>query len=162
MGDRCYMSVTCRREDKARFEELGFEVESETSPESLIIEMVDQEANYAHADQMPKDIPYTCWHGAGGNYGDGKIVCDGRAYAEVCANNDGFVLAWDYQKMRPRHKSILQVRRFIKLEKRVQARFKVLREQAGKTHLFSPDTHLCVKCGIHADDDLVENQPCIK
>jgi len=28
-------------------------------------------------------------------------------------------------------------------------------------HLFSPDTHLCVKCGIHADDDLVENSPCI-
>jgi len=32
----------------------------------------------------------------------------------------------------------------------------------GRKHLFSPDTHLCVKCGIHADDDLVENKPCIK
>ena len=32
----------------------------------------------------------------------------------------------------------------------------------GHKHLFSPDTHLCVKCGIHADDDLVENKPCIK
>jgi hypothetical protein len=29
-----------------------------------------------------------------------------------------------------------------------------------RKHLFSPDTHLCVKCGIHADDDLVENSPC--
>jgi len=32
----------------------------------------------------------------------------------------------------------------------------------SRKHLFSPDTHLCVKCGIHADDDLVENKPCIK
>ena len=32
----------------------------------------------------------------------------------------------------------------------------------GRKHLFSPDTHLCVKCGIHADDYLVENKPCIK
>ena len=33
-------------------------------------------------------------------------------------------------------------------------------QPGGKKHLFSPDTHLCVKCGIHADDDLVENSPC--
>jgi hypothetical protein len=31
-----------------------------------------------------------------------------------------------------------------------------------RKHLFSPDTHRCVKCGIHADDDLVENKPCIR
>jgi hypothetical protein len=31
-----------------------------------------------------------------------------------------------------------------------------------RKHLFSPDTHRCVKCGIHADDDLVENSPCTK
>ena len=29
-----------------------------------------------------------------------------------------------------------------------------------RKHVFSPDTHLCIKCGIHADDDLVENSPC--
>jgi hypothetical protein len=29
-----------------------------------------------------------------------------------------------------------------------------------RQHLFSPTTHLCHHCGIHADDDLVENQPC--
>ena len=53
MGDRCYMSVTCRREDMARFEELGFEVEFETSPESLVVEMVDQEANFGHYYYSP-------------------------------------------------------------------------------------------------------------
>jgi hypothetical protein len=29
-----------------------------------------------------------------------------------------------------------------------------------RKHLFSTETHLCIHCGIHADDDLVENQPC--
>ena len=38
-----------------------------------------------------------------------------------------------------------------------------LREITGQhQHLFSPDTHLCSKCGIHADDDLVENTVCTK
>jgi hypothetical protein len=27
--------------------------------------------------------------------------------------------------------------------------------------VFSPQTHLCIRCGRHADDDAVENQPCI-
>ena len=27
-------------------------------------------------------------------------------------------------------------------------------------HVFSPHTHLCIKCGVHANDDLLENQPC--
>lgn len=37
---------------------------------------------------------------------------------------------------------------------------KELPAKPTKEHLFSPNTHLCVKCGIHADDDLVENSPC--
>ena len=30
----------------------------------------------------------------------------------------------------------------------------------GQEHVFSPHTHLCIRCGIHADDAAVENQPC--
>jgi hypothetical protein len=35
-----------------------------------------------------------------------------------------------------------------------------LEELIGRDHLFSPTTHLCIRCGISADDDLLENQPC--
>jgi hypothetical protein len=35
-----------------------------------------------------------------------------------------------------------------------------LEELIGKEHRFSPTTHLCIRCGIHADDDLLENSPC--
>jgi hypothetical protein len=30
----------------------------------------------------------------------------------------------------------------------------------GQEHVFSPHTHLCIRCGIHADDEAVENKPC--
>jgi translation elongation factor EF-Ts len=32
----------------------------------------------------------------------------------------------------------------------------------GREHVFSPHTHLCIRCGIHANDDAVENLPCTK
>jgi hypothetical protein len=35
-----------------------------------------------------------------------------------------------------------------------------LEELIGREHRFSPHTHLCHYCGIHADDDAVENSPC--
>jgi hypothetical protein len=35
-----------------------------------------------------------------------------------------------------------------------------LEDLIGREHVFSPTTHLCHHCGIHADDDLLENQPC--
>jgi hypothetical protein len=31
-----------------------------------------------------------------------------------------------------------------------------------RKHVFSPDTQLCIKCGLHADDDLVENTLCTR
>jgi len=35
-----------------------------------------------------------------------------------------------------------------------------LEDLIGKEHRFSPTTHLCIHCGISAEDDLVENSPC--
>lgn len=72
MSDRCYMQVTCRRQDQTLFEELGFHLEFEQSSDSPIVEIIDEAANYAHAEHLPTDIPFTAWHGAGDNYGDGN------------------------------------------------------------------------------------------
>ena len=160
MGDRCYMSVTCRREDQARFEELGFQIEFNEDNNTPVIEMIDEEANYGHCDKMPTDIPYYSSYGAGSCYGPGNIVCDGKDYEEVPASADGFVLAWNYRWGLPKLKSIMRVRHYLRLERRVNKLFKALREEKPKEHLFSPTTHFCVHCGISADDDLLENQPC--
>jgi hypothetical protein len=153
------MSVKCRREDRQRFEAMGFQIawgESENSP---VIEMVDEEANYAHYGKMPTDIPYYGTWSAGCEYGPGSLVCDGKDYEEVPASTDGFVMLWSYRWGLPALKSILQVRRYVKLERKVEKLFARLLEPQ---HLFSPHTNCCVKCGIHADDDVLENQPCKK
>jgi hypothetical protein len=42
MGDRCYMTVTCRWQDRARFEKLGFRImEDNNLP---VVELVDEQA----------------------------------------------------------------------------------------------------------------------
>ena len=125
MGDRCYMSVHCRREDKSRFEELGFVLEFDEDKHSPVIEMVDEEANYGHCDKMPANIPYYGAYGSGANYGPGSVVCDGEEYEDVPASSDGFVVAWNYRWGLPKLKSILRVRRYLKIKRRAE---KVLRE----------------------------------
>jgi hypothetical protein len=47
MGDRAYVRITCRREDAARFEQLGF-VDEETAKNGCAVAMVEEAANYAH------------------------------------------------------------------------------------------------------------------
>jgi hypothetical protein len=129
MGDRCYMSVTCRRLDREKFEHLGFDLLFESSPESPVIEMVDEQANYAHANDLPTDIPYYGMNGAGSDYGAGEMACDGKAYAEVEGSN-GFVIAWDYQTHQPAPQSIENIRQFIAIKKRAQEIIKQLRQPA--------------------------------
>ncbi len=127
MGDRCYMSVTCRRQDQARFEALGFQIGFADDQNTPVIEMIDEEANYGHCDEMPTDIPYYGAYGAGSNYGPGSVVCDGQAYAEVPASADGFVLSWNYRWGLPKLKSIRRIRRYLKLERRVNKLFRELK-----------------------------------
>jgi hypothetical protein len=143
-----------------RFEALGFHLEFETSPESLVVEMVDEEANYGHSGHMPANIPYTASNGAGSNYGDGKMACDGREFIEIAANNDGFVVDWDYKKSQPTKQSLQNIRQFIRIEQRAGKIIKALRQKEPHKHVFSPHTNLCNYCGIHADDDAVQDSRC--
>ena len=65
MGDRCYMELTCRKTDKTRFEEIGFTTQGESYEFPNCLEMVDYAANYAHAEDMPKDLVYFGSHEGG-------------------------------------------------------------------------------------------------
>jgi hypothetical protein len=155
------MSVTCRREARGKFEALGFVLESDPLPECPVIEMVDEQANYAHSGKMPTDIPYYGTNGSGSNYGAGDCACDGKEYAEVeTGHGSGFMVSWDYKKSRPTPASLTNIRRFIRVHQRAQNLLKKLRAKTPHTHVFSPHTQLCNFCGISAKDDAVENQPC--
>lgn len=127
MGDRCYMQVTCRRQDQPAFEALGFHLEFEESADCPIIEMIDEEANYAHHGVLPAKVPFLASHGPGGNYGDGLIACDGQRYAEVEAGHDGgFVLHWDEKTNQPASESQAHVREYLAVHQTVQELFQSL------------------------------------
>jgi len=89
MGDRSHMVVYCRKQDVKRFEKMGFGWSSEDeTPKGIIAEMED-EANYGHDGEMPKDIPYFGWYAAGMNFDAHQLACDGKVYAEALCMNDG-------------------------------------------------------------------------
>ena len=133
MGDRCYMSVTCRRIDQDQFATLGFQIDFDIDPASPIVEMIDDEANYGHYDEMPTNIPYTAQYSSGSNYGPGSIACDGKQFEEISATTEGFVLDWNYLWNLPKIRSILKARRFINIERRVVKEFNALRKAAANS-----------------------------
>jgi hypothetical protein len=124
MGDRCYMHITCRRQDRELFEKIGFHVEFDESPDSPLIDMEDTEANYAHCGDMPGNVPYFGHHDAGGEYSDGLFACDGRRCAEVEAGHcGGFVVAWDTKRSRPDPQSLRRIRRYLEVQNKVGQMF---------------------------------------
>jgi hypothetical protein len=118
------MQVTCRRQDRARFEALGFEAEFEESKDCPVIELADSEANYAHYNDMPVDIPYHGANGSGGGYGPGLVACDGARFAEVPGTQDGFVVRWDYETRQPAPRSLEEIRQYIEVRAAVGGMFR--------------------------------------
>ena len=124
MSDRCYMEITCRREDVGRFETLGFTAQKSDNSASPLVVMVDDEANYAHYDKLPTDIPYLGFNGAGSEYGPGNLVCDGKVCAEVdVGQGGGFVVDWDEARNRPFARSLKAIRHYLKTRKNVTEMF---------------------------------------
>lgn len=114
MGDRCYMQITCRRQDIPLFEALGFHLDFEQTPDSPLVELIDEEANYAHYDALPRDVPYHGFHSAGDNYGSHNLACDGKRYADVETGHDGdYVIHWNPKTNRPTAESLRRIRKYL-------------------------------------------------
>ena len=123
MSDRCYMQVTCRRQDRQRFEALGFHPEfTDTPTDGHVVELIDAGADYGHANRLPTDVPFLASHDTGGNFGARRIACDGRRTAEVPATSDGFIVEWDASKRRPTTASLARIRRYFAVQQRAQRR----------------------------------------
>ena len=131
MGDRCYIHLACRRKDRELFEDIGFRLDFDQTPNSPLIEMVDEEANYAHWNEMPSNVPYQGHNGHGDNYSDGVFACDGKRHTEVEAGYaGGFVVAWDTKKNRPAPKSLKVIRRYLAVREKVQQMFVAMSQPA--------------------------------
>ena len=124
MSDRCYMQVTCRRQDVSRFEALGFHSEFTDTPASgPTLELIDPGADYGHANHLPTDIPFLASHDATASFGARRIACDGRRTAEVPATSEGFTVEWNVRKRRPTAASLARMRRYFAVLQRAQQRF---------------------------------------
>lgn len=114
MGDRCFMQVTCRRQDIPQFEPLGFHLNHEQAAGSPLVELIDEQANYAHHGLLPRNVPYHGYHSVGGNYGSYNFACDGRRYAEVETGHDGdYVIHWNPRTQRPTAESLRRIRKYL-------------------------------------------------
>lgn len=93
MGDRCYMSIICRKEDAAKFTDdndgrnLGFvDMGGYADLDAAgLTEVVDEGRNYGDTDDLPRDIPYIGNHNEGDEYGGRVFACDGERFAEADA-----------------------------------------------------------------------------
>ena len=113
MGDRCYMELTCRKKDKALFEEIGFTAQGESYEFPNCLEMVDYEANYAHAEDLPKDIVYFGSHDGGDGYRPESFACDSKTYLEQATDGGGgFIVMFD-EKGDPNPASLAEIKTFI-------------------------------------------------
>jgi hypothetical protein len=73
MGDRCVVSLTCREQDVAKFEALGFERDEWSyDKDGLGVYMIGEEMNYAATTELEtlaqEGVPFYGSHGAGGEY----------------------------------------------------------------------------------------------
>ena len=117
------MQVTCRRQDRHRFEALGFHPEfTDTPTDGPVVELIDTGADYGHANRLPTDIPFLATHDATASFAARRIACDGRRTAEVPATSEGFVVEWDATKNSPTTASLARIRRYIAVLKQAQRR----------------------------------------
>ncbi|MEN6550112.1 MAG: hypothetical protein ABFE07_29055 [Armatimonadia bacterium] len=123
MGDRCYMKLTCEKVHAPLFEALGFEVEADHHEHPGLVEMVDEQANYAHWSEMPENVPYFGFHTAGGEYGDTAFVCDGKELCYVDTNHQSDVMVRvDEQSGRVSKADLAGVRRYRQCRQRTERR----------------------------------------
>lgn len=120
MSDRCSMFVRCLSRDKEVFAELGFDV-VDTSKNDLVVEMHDEQANYAHSDDLPMSILYTGGHGEGGAYGSMEFCCDGHNYYEAATHHDGGVVVRLNPNGKISRSSLNQARAYLRAFEQVNA-----------------------------------------
>jgi len=93
MGDRCWIQMTFRKEDQAKFEQILGDCWDDIVEENGIITANAYDANYgfySEREELAKaGLTFDGQHGAGGNYGDGIFACHKGKHAEINADSNG-------------------------------------------------------------------------
>ena len=95
MGDRCWISITFRKEDQKKFEEEFYFETLDEDGNALIGQ--EFEINYAGFDRRERlaevSLTFYGYHGAGGNYGECAFACYKGKHVEINADYDGIPVA---------------------------------------------------------------------
>lgn len=93
MSDRCYVSLTCRKADADRLNELFDESWNLTFDEDGLVRMSGSECDYGLLEERKAasaaGIPWIGYNGSGSNYGPASFACDGTKEMEISCNEDG-------------------------------------------------------------------------
>lgn len=123
MSDSCYMTLSCLRKHMDHFIALGFHLDHYRKDDGAeVVELTDENANYGHGNDLPKDIPFIAEHGSGCSYGAHKIACDGLRFADIEAtSDDGFVVCWDHESQAPHENSVQAIRDYLAIHATAEA-----------------------------------------
>lgn len=83
MGDRAYVELFCRPQDRTTFEKLGFVFQNLTEAGCMMV----MEEGYA--DDLPGNVPYYGHHGHGSEYDAHAFACNGRKRYDVRCSGSG-------------------------------------------------------------------------
>lgn len=117
------MQITCRRDDAHLFTELGFRLTTDDG--CPIVEMVDEQAKYAHAGSLPENVPWIGESGSADSFSPANYTCDGKVSLEVLLNDFGeYSVSWSDKHNGPDPDVVKQIRQFIRVKNKVQRLFK--------------------------------------
>lgn len=129
MGDRCYMQIFCRREDRHKFDDLFTGHDGSPDGQPGVIMLSEMEANYAYgvgalrsddSGELPNDVPYYGGHGEGCEFGAGEFACDGQEFRYVTSGRNCYEIRFD-KEGNPNQDDIEEVRQFVLFKKKVEA-----------------------------------------
>ena len=95
MGDRCYVTVVCKQDDREAFDDLGFDPEWGTDGEARVVTLAAEEMNGGASDEMEilakRGLTFDYASEAGIDYGPalmvahaGKWQCVERVHDSQC------------------------------------------------------------------------------
>ena len=127
MGDRCYVEITVRRQDLAKWENLGYtDGDSElvnTGEVKSYVSMYDSERNYGvnhDTDDVVSGCPMFGSHSSGGDYGAYLFAWDGETFKQIETNHDGELLVKvNPSNGQPSEYDLAHVRSFLEFSRKV-------------------------------------------
>ena len=117
MGDRCYLSVTVRKDELTKFQELLPHTPSEEEEEELTVTLTYEDANYGYGDELTQAAAAGCefygYHGSGSSYDAAEFHSHMKGACYVYRGQDEYGIIIDGSTPQKRMENLLLAERLI-------------------------------------------------